>query len=154
MLTLEEKACNHETWTHINRVQFYLNLFVKELLDRGNVHDQSKLAPPEVALFTKLTEKLAGLTYGSDEYKASLKELGPALEHHYAKNRHHTEHYSNGIEGMNLVDIIELFCDWKAATERHHDGNLLKSIEHNASRYNINPQLVKIFKNTADFIEQ
>ena len=55
---------------------------------------------------------------------------------------------------MNHVDIIELFCDWKAATERHHDGNLLKSIKHNAGRYNINSQLVKIFENTADFIEQ
>lgn len=30
---------------------------------------------------------------------------------------------------MNLIDIVEMFCDWKAASERQLDGNLLKSIE-------------------------
>ena len=153
-LTLEQKACNHETWTHINRVQHYIQMVVKELLDRAIKHDQSKLETPEVELFTLLTERLADVTYGSDEYKKCLDELKPALEHHYAKNRHHPEHHENGIEDMNLIDILELFCDWKAATERRNDGNLLKSIKHNAKRYNINPQLVKIFENTADFIEQ
>lgn len=154
MLTLEQKACNYETSLHINRVHHYINMVVKELLDRSVIHDKSKLESPEVELFTTVTDKLAGVTYGSDEYKGFLKELGPALEHHYAKNRHHPEHHPNGIEDMNLIDLIEMFCDWKAATERHNDGNLLKSIKHNATRYSMNPQLVKIFENTADFIEQ
>ncbi len=154
MLTTEQKACNHETWAHINRVQFWLNYIIKDLMDRGNEHDQSKLTSPEVELFTELTEKLSGVSYASPEYEGFLKQLKPALDHHYAKNRHHPEHYTNGIEGMNLLDLIEMFADWKAATERHHDGNLLKSIETNAKRFNMNPQLVQIFKNTADFIEQ
>ena len=54
---------------------------------------------------------------------------------------------------MNLVDIVEMFCDWKAATERHHDGNLHKSIEKNAVRFEMNAQLVKIFENTADLFD-
>jgi len=53
-----------------------------------------------------------------------------------------------GLEGMDLLDIVEMFCDWKAATERHADGDLSKSIQHNEKRFNINQQLVKIFKNT------
>jgi hypothetical protein len=55
---------------------------------------------------------------------------------------------------MNLIDLIELFCDWKASSLRHNNGNLLKSIEINAKRFNISEQLTKIFENTADFIEQ
>lgn len=54
---------------------------------------------------------------------------------------------------MNLLDLVEMFCDWKASSERHNDGNLLKSIDINATRFNLNPQLVKIFKNTVHFVE-
>jgi len=50
---------------------------------------------------------------------------------------------------MNLIDIVEMFCDWKAASERQLDGNLLKSIEKNADRFNMDPQLKQILINTA-----
>lgn len=88
-LSLEEKACNDETWKHIHRVQHYLNGFAIDLIERAHRHDQSKLQQPEVKYFTELTHELAGLTYNSDEYKAALKKLEPALNHHYANNSHH-----------------------------------------------------------------
>ena len=148
-LTLEEQATNAATSEHIRTVQKFLHLVVKDLLDRADAHDQSKLERPEVELFTKYTPMLASCTYGSAEYQQLLKDLKPALDHHYAKNSHHPEHYKNGISDMNLLDLVELFCDWKAATLRHNDGNLRKSIEHNANRFGISPQLVKILENTA-----
>lgn len=49
---------------------------------------------------------------------------------------------------MNLIDLLEMFCDWKAASERHNDGNLRKSIEINATRFGMSPDLVSIFENT------
>ena len=151
-LTLEQQATNAATMTHIRRVQFYLHVFVRAILDRADVHDDSKLAPPEVVMFTEYTAKLAGMTYGSPEYEQCKKEMGPALAHHYANNRHHPEHFKNGIDDMTLLDLVEMFCDWKAATERHNDGNLRKSIEHNADRFEMSPQLVKIFENTVDLL--
>ena len=96
-----------------------------------------------------MTPKLIGLTYGSQEYKDSLKELGPALQHHYKHNSHHPEHYENGIDGMSLTDIVEMLCDWKAAAERHSDGDLAKSIEINCKRFNMSDQLTTILKNEA-----
>jgi hypothetical protein len=123
-------------------------------MDRANEHDQSKLESPEVEMFTEFTNKLADLTYGSKEFNDCKEQMGPALEHHYANNRHHPEHFKNGIDDMNLLDLIEMFCDWKASSMRHNNGNLLKSIEINAKRFKMNEQLVKIFENTADFIEQ
>ena len=103
-------------------------------------------------LFTEYTSKLADVTYDSDEYKEYLGKLKPALDHHYANNRHHPEHHKNGIDDMNLIDIVEMICDWKAASERHNDGNIRKSIEINANRFGISPQMVKIMENTADLL--
>lgn len=117
-MILEEKATNADTSRHIRTVQKFLHLFVKELLDRADVHDQSKLRSPEVELFTEYTSKLAGCTYGSIEYEEYRKAMKPALDHHYAKNRHHCEHMADGINDMNLIDVIEMFCDWEAATLR------------------------------------
>ncbi len=129
-----------------------LNKVIHELLARSESHDQSKLCNPEVQTFTECTSKLAKFTYGSDEYNASLKEMAPALEHHYANNRHHPEHFKNGIDDMNIIDIVEMICDWKAASERHNDGNIRKSIEINANRFGMSPQLVKILENTSDML--
>jgi len=151
-LTLEEQATNATTMHHINMVQTLLHKIVKELLDRADIHDQSKLESPEVELFTEWTPKLAGSTYGSAEYEGFRKAMGPALLHHYAKNRHHPEHFKEGVNDMSLVDIIEMFCDWKAATMRHNDGNIRKSIAHNANRFDLSPQLVRILENSIDLV--
>lgn len=149
-LTLEEKATNHDTFRHIERVRNLLGEMVVELLNRAALHDQSKLMPPEVSMFAEYTAKLATCTYGSDEYKGYLKAMGPALAHHYANNRHHPEHFKNGVDDMNLIDVLEMLCDWKAASERHNDGNIRTSIEKNADRFGLSPQLVQILENTAE----
>lgn len=151
-LTTEEKATNYLTFRHIERVRNLLSLMVKQLLDRAELHDQSKLVPPEVSAFTEHTKNLAASTYGSEEYKGFLKSdsLKPALAHHYANNRHHPEHFKNGVDDMNLIDVLEMLCDWKAASERHNDGNIRTSIEKNADRFKLSSQMVRILENTAD----
>lgn len=151
-LTLEQKATNNDTFRHIERVRNLLGVCVVELLRRAELHDQTKLEPPEVELFTEFTPKLSTCSYGSDEYKGYLAEMKPALDHHYAHNRHHPEHHKNGVDDMNLLDIVEMLCDWKAASERHNDGNIRKSIEINANRFGMSPQLVRILENTADLM--
>ena len=151
-LTQEEKATNNDTFRHIERVRNLLNMMIKELLNRGELHDQSKLEEPEVALFTEYTPKLAECTYGSPEYNQFKKDMKPALDHHYANNRHHPEHHKNGINDMNLLDLVEMLCDWKAASERHNDGNIRKSIEINGERFEMSPQLIKVFENSVDLL--
>lgn len=140
----------NDTLKHINRVKDLLKMASLELIRRGDIHDDSKLKSPEKELFDELTPLLAKLTYGSAEYKDSLAKLKPALDHHYQKNSHHPEHYKNGIDDMDLFDVIEMFFDWKAASERHTDGDISKSIDINKNRFNMSDQLYKIFKNTAN----
>lgn len=146
--------CQVETIKHIENVRKYIRVITDALTTRGVKHDSSKLESPELEIFTEATPRLAELTYGSDEYKASLNDIQVALDHHYASNRHHPEHFPNGIEDMTLVDIVELLCDWKASSLRHHDGNLLKSIEINAQRFGYDEQLKKIFINTAKLMDE
>lgn len=138
-----------DTLRHIKRISALLGEAATELLRRGAYHDDSKLQSPEKELFDEYTPKLADCTYGSDEYKTYLAELGPALQHHYERNSHHPEHYENGVNGMDLFDLVEMFFDWKAASERHADGDIYRSIEFNKTRFNLSDQTVSILRNTA-----
>ena len=151
-MTLDE--CRVETQKHIEKVRKYIRFFTDKLTTRGEVHDASKLEPPEIQLFAEHTENLNKIEYGSEEYKNELAELAPALEHHYSHNRHHPEYHKEGISGMNLLDVTEMLCDWKASSERQKNGNLLKSIEINAERFNIDKQLMQILINTAQLLEE
>jgi len=151
-LSLEEKATNAETWEHINLVMKLLASAQMELMRRQFTHDRSKLHPPEVSTFTEYTPKLKDSTYGSDEYKVMLKEMKPALDHHYAHNRHHPEFHEDGIGDMTLFDLLEALIDWYAATTRHADGNIYKSILINQERFGLSDQLVQILVNTMDWI--
>lgn len=140
---------NTDTLLHIKRVAELMTNASSELIKRANIHDSSKLESPEKELFDEFTPKLKGCTYGSDEYKEYLKELKVALDHHYKNNSHHPEYYENGVNGFDLFDLMEMFFDWKAAGERHADGNIYKSIEINKDRFNLSEQTVSIFTNTA-----
>lgn len=153
-LTIEQKATNSDTHEHIDTVVKFISTFKRELTDRMIVHDYSKLKSPEVEIFTEYTPKLKGTTYGSDEYKKYLKEMQVALDHHYEKNSHHPEHWENGINDMTLIDIVEMFCDWFAATERHADGDIRESIKINTKRFGISEQLAKIFDNTVSVLKR
>ena len=170
-LTMEQQATNFHTFRHIERVRNLLNVCVVDLLRRAERHDQTKLASPEVEIFTEFTPKLKDCEYGSDEYRSYLDAMRPALEHHYANNRHHPEHFKpcesaesqrlrrhietldpetqgeliasletyaasmeSSVNRMNLLDIVELIVDWKAASERQFNGNIRKSIEQNESK--------------------
>ncbi len=138
-----------DTLLHIKRVSKALSMFAALLLERANVHDESKLSGIEKEAFDVATPKLRGLTYGSEEYRASLREIKPAIQAHYAANSHHPEHYVDGISGFDLLDLVEMYCDWIAAIERHDDGDIMRSIEINDARFGMGDQLKSIFKNTA-----
>ncbi len=153
MLSQQELAANAGTQEHIDKVRKYLRILAVELLKRGEKHDASKLSDDERPTFAEYTPKLKGMTYGSDEYNECLERMQEALTHHYAKNRHHPEHYANGVSGMNLIDIVEMFCDWFASSQRCSDGNIIKSIENNRVRFELDQQVADILQNTAEMLD-
>lgn len=139
--------CTAEVKVHQDRVRVNLELFSRLLLARGPRHDVSKLTEPEKTLFDIWRPKLKTIPFGTDEYKSALEGMGESLKLHYANNAHHPEHYPNGIEGMTLIDIIEMYCDWMAASDEKGTP-LSDSWEYLFKRFSISPQLQAIFANT------
>lgn len=142
-----------DTLDHIEKVGKNIATVIIHLLGRSETHDRSKLQNPEKAYFDKWTPKLSGVTYGSNEYREMLQMMRPAIDHHQENNRHHPEFHQDGINSMNLIDIVEMICDWMAAAERQGDGDVRRSIRINQERFDMSPQLAAILQNTIDFIE-
>lgn len=148
---LEEKYkydSTNDTEKHISQVQSFIIELMGNFAERSQRHDRSKLEEPEKSMYDEFTPQLRGLTYGSDEYKAVLEKMGQALKHHYKNNPHHPEHYPDGIDGMSLLDVLEMVADWKAATMRHANGNFADSLKINQKRFGISDQLARIIENT------
>jgi len=125
----------YETVKHKWHVHRFIWKTCVALLKRSFVHDLSKFSSAEAELFADVTAQLSNTSYGSDDYYKQLKRLKPALDHHYQHNTHHPEHFEGGLPEMEILDVIEMLCDWKAASLRHNDGDVESSIEHNKSRF-------------------
>lgn len=144
----EKELFLEETQKHVDNVKGFIDLIIKHLRCRAAIHDHTKFKNPERDTFIEMTPKLKGSTYNSPEYRSFLKEMKSALDHHYENNKHHPEHNDQGIDGMNIIDVVEMLADWKAATLRHEDGDFNRSIEENKKRFKLSNQLVNIFKNS------
>lgn len=140
-----------DTLVHIRRVNWLLIDCAREFMLRAQRHDESKLKEPEKSAFDRLKAlSLSGMAYGADEYRACLRAEKPAVEHHYKANPHHPEFYNYGVDDMSLLDVLEMLCDWKAASERMKDGgSILASIKHNAVRFGLTPQMAHVLIRTA-----
>lgn len=175
---MSEYDSTKDTLEHIKAVRQRIKVLGENLQKRAEAHDASKLQSPEKEIFDIMTPKLRSLTYGSDEYKACLKEMGVALEHHYMSNSHHPEFYGyaecdicfkqyprdysercvacgNGtftlrpdVSKMSLFDILEMLADWNAACMRHADGDYNESLRINKTRFNISDELYQIIMKT------
>ena len=138
------------TEAHIDKIKSFLTDFIQRLTYRADVHDASKFSEEEMVPLQKmqeLTDREGQVPYDSAKYKERLKILKPMLDHHYANNSHHPEHYENGVDGMDLLDVVEMFMDWKAASERGEESAM--NITAATKRYKVSPQLESIFRNTA-----
>lgn len=138
-----------DTLRHIRRVQQLLEAFAAELVKRGQDHDRSKLGPVEKPVRDANPPDYSTV-FGSQRARELSQALRPAIEHHHKVNSHHPEFYgAHGIAGMDLVDLVEMFLDWKAAGEPYPADNIARSLEINRERYGLEPQLLAILTNTA-----
>ena len=130
---------------HIEKVGFLLTHVSNLLMLRAVTHDRTKFFEEDLNEHLKAFEEKRGrnLKYGSAEYAEHMEKYSDLAEGHYALNRHHPESHANRINDMNLIDLLEMLCDWCAQPTDIH-----KSIEINAEKYDISPQLRRILENT------
>jgi len=138
------------TYKHIARVRQLLGEFAVEMIRRGDVHDASKFDPIEMGPLEemqKVVDTEGQAPFGSDEYKRRTDMLGPMIEHHRANNSHHPEFYADGVAGMDLFDVVEMFFDWRAASERGEESAM--NLNFACDKYKIDGELRGILFNTA-----
>lgn len=141
-----------DTLDHITKVRQRLEAIVGALRNRALVHDQSKLEEPELSGYAVLADALQGLSYGTPEYRAAFAPFKAIIQHHYKANDHHPEHFANGVNDMNLLQLVEMLCDWKAASLRN-SKSLNETIDKTIERFGISEQLAAIIKNTITLMD-
>jgi len=144
---MDEYDSKLETLLQIKRLNELLNKAAAELLDRAIVHDKSKLEQPEKDLYDKLTPLLKKASPDSDDYKDLSKQYKKAIDHHYKNNRHHPEHYKNGVNDMNLFDVIEMTLDWLVDVGDSPE-KIFSLLKENKTKYDLSDQLTSILENT------
>jgi len=133
---------------HIKKVSTNINEIAIEVIKRSIKHDESKFESPERE---ELDKVVPIIKQGKDapNYKQAKLGAESLMKVHKSKNSHHPEFYKNGIDGMNLLDIIEYLSDMKAESKDNLEEILLK----NSKKYNWSEQLLNIMKNTAKILE-
>lgn len=106
------------------------------IVERGAVHDLSKLNTDEFEGFARINRVAREQKFGSPEYEAAMERERPTIDLHFSRNRHHPErprligeaaererglpddatyHYAVAAASMEWLDIVEMVCDWRAA---------------------------------------
>ena len=142
---IDNYDCTADVMQHKDRVKYWIHNFISQLTGRAETHDDSKLQDPEKQMFDIWTPELKRREFGSEEYKLALAEMGEGLKHHYESNRHHPEHYKNNVNGMTILDITEMICDWMAVAQVKKTS---VDLDYLAKRFNISDQLLEIIANT------
>lgn len=150
----DDELVKHDTETrkHIEQVATFLNTFIGALRQRAIDHDRSKFEEPERSAYAVVIPQLAGLEYGSEEHRKVLGMMKPAIRHHQQSNRHHPE-YHHSVAGMDLVDVVEMVADWRAAAMRS-GGDFDKSLKVSLKRFGIGDELASIIVNTSRLFEE
>lgn len=100
-----------DTKVHQARVSIILSKLGRELIKRGKVHDNSKFQTPEKEIYSEYHDKLNSVAFASESYNYYLKQMKPAVDHHYQVNDHHPEHFKDGIVDMDLIQMLEMLAD-------------------------------------------
>jgi hypothetical protein len=145
-VTPEDKY-NEITQEHCEAVAQLTDVVTAKLHRQAVLHDASKFAEPEMSGFMQIMPEFKKMEFMDEAYKKALSS--DTIQHHYTHNRHHPEHFPNGISGMTLVDLVEMLCDWVAAKKRYSKEPFCAAdIQKQVQRFNIEPQLAQILINT------
>lgn len=145
----EQYDSTNDTRKHQANIHMVIeDYLIPALRVRSINHDMTKLEEPEKSCYDKYIPYLKKYKYGTPEYlqvRQNMQKEG--LDHHYAANRHHIEHFNGDISKMNLIDLFEMFADHYASSMLSDTG-YVEGEKKNAERYGYSDQLYSILMNT------
>lgn len=141
-----------DTISHISEVAENLIRMAEDLKARGVAHDRSKFEAIEFDAFVQTRPKFKVANYGTPEYQECVDIIKPSIDHHYKVNRHHTGFFSDGFQSMNLLDILEMLADWRAASRRSPDLTFKDSLPRAYAKYGIPENMQRHIEETLKFL--
>ena len=136
-------------------IQDSLRGIAQMLERRGDLHDLSKFSDEEFSGFRNINHAARGNKYGSPEYRKALEAIGGeggAFEYHVERNRHHPEYFLNQTE-MSFIDIIEMVCDWHAASVVYGNSTLRESLDAHRERFNLSLEQWWLVRQVVQWLE-
>lgn len=131
-----------------------LRAIAYELMRRADLHDQSKLSLDEFEGFTKINMVARENEYGSDEYYAALRAVEPnPIPLHYSRNDHHPE-YHKKISDMEFPELVEMVCDWHAASIAYGKTSFQASLTASFDRWPFSEGQKFLINSLAQWIEE
>lgn len=147
IVDLSAKKTLDSILNHKKSVKKRLEWLSKRLEERANNHDDSKLRVPEFRWLVQM-DKEPFTQYGTQEYFQKMDKWEKFFRHHYENNRHHPDHFREGILGFNLVDLCEFTADIISYVDTLHVGKAIEIVENQAKRFNLDFQITQLIKNT------
>lgn len=127
------------TLRHRELVRLALRRVAVQLEQRGLLHDLSKWSEDELSGFVRINRVAREHAYGSEEYRASMRREEETIRLHYSRNSHHPE-YHDDIRQMGVLDLLEMVCDWWAASITYGKISLADSLEVHRERFDFSPE--------------
>ena len=130
---------------HRDYVRLALTFVAQALERRAIEHDASKMLDDEFAGFARINAIARVNKFGSEEYKASMRQERQTIDLHFSRNSHHPERpklfgeaaevarglpddatYWQARDGarMTFLDVIEMVCDWWGARKGYNDSRM------------------------------
>lgn len=128
---------------HRDFVRLALLCVIQDIERRSLTHDASKMLDDEFAGFARINAIARVNKFGSEEYKASMKQERATIDLHFSRNSHHPERpklvgeqaeterglpddftYWAARDGarMTFLDVVEMVCDWWGARKGYGDS--------------------------------
>lgn len=131
---------------HQQKVQKNAHLLCSELIKRADEHDKSKLEEPELTGWEEM-DKEPRYEYGTEEYFEKQERYRWVFQHHYLNNKHHPEYWRGFLCDMDLIDVLEMICDW-ASFDYMTYTDAIEIIEQQMDRFGFNGLLKSLILNT------
>jgi hypothetical protein len=139
---------------HRDYVRLALTIVQQAIERRAIEHDASKMLDDEFSGFARINAIARVNKFGSEEYKASMKQEKATIDLHFSRNSHHPERpklmgekaeegrglpddctywSAHSAARMTFLDIIEMVCDWWGARLGYNDSRMawLESVKFN-----------------------
>lgn len=138
---------------HRDYVRLALLAVIHDIERRSLVHDASKMLDDEFSGFARINAIARVNKFGSEEYKASMRQERATIDLHFSRNSHHPERPqllgqvaeaerglpddatywgAHSAARMTFLDVIEMVCDWWGARKGYGDSRpWVESVELN-----------------------